>query len=94
MWIEINTTTDSPFSADVTSLAEVWIEIFLQYQSLHLHSSLPLRKCGLKFCNPVSFYLWISVTSLAEVWIEILLAIPSLNVSPVTSLAEVWIEII
>ena len=35
----------------VTSLAEVWIEIILNSQHDRRSQSLPLRKCGLKFCG-------------------------------------------
>ena len=55
----------------VTSLAEVWIEILCCLQQIIQRSSLPLRKCGLKYTvwsQPVKVGM---VTSLAEVWIEI-----------------------
>ena len=35
---------------DVTSLAEVWIEMmYKKGNEVHLNMSLPLRKCGLKY---------------------------------------------
>ena len=55
----------------VTSLAEVWIEIFLLHHNTCQTVSLPLRKCGLKSLICISIIIFILVTSLAEVWIEI-----------------------
>ena len=56
-------------------------------------SSLPLRKCGLKFISFEHHVKPLLVTSLAEVWIEIHLLLHLKSKSSVTSLAEVWIEI-
>ena len=39
----------------VTSLAEVWIEIYLKYLHPHNFLSLPLRKCGLKYYHSYCF---------------------------------------
>ena len=56
----------------VTSLAEVWIEmVFSLISRLYVCSSLPLRKCGLKFRTDTRSESSNGVTSLAEVWIEI-----------------------
>ena len=56
-------------------------------------TSLPLRKCGLKFLPLQDSRKGINVTSLAEVWIEIQELKNTGAVGAVTSLAEVWIEI-
>ena len=56
---------------DVTSLAEVWIEIENGNQYAQYQLSLPLRKCGLKFFTIKRISRQFKVTSLAEVWIEI-----------------------
>ena len=56
--------------------------------------SLPLRKCGLKCCEPHPLLSTQHVTSLAEVWIEIFLMRSEKLAHSVTSLAEVWIEIL
>ena len=55
----------------VTSLAEVWIEIFVVRMHRYIMQSLPLRKCGLKFIFIAIPHFRDTVTSLAEVWIEI-----------------------
>ena len=55
----------------VTSLAEVWIEIFNIYSLRFGDLSLPLRKCGLKYLSNIFDDRNLLVTSLAEVWIEI-----------------------
>ena len=54
----------------VTSLAEVWIEIWYFHPAMHTDLSLPLRKCGLKYDRNEGCNQWGQVTSLAEVWIE------------------------
>ena len=59
---------------------------------MHL-SSLPLRKCGLKYQNIFLSVYILYVTSLAEVWIEISFCNLARISQHVTSLAEVWIEI-
>ena len=58
-------------TGEVTSLAEVWIEIRLVCWRGSVAESLPLRKCGLKFSRKCMRIGQKSVTSLAEVWIEI-----------------------
>ena len=77
----------------VTSLAEVWIEIFVVRMHRYIMQSLPLRKCGLKFIFIAIPHFRDTVTSLAEVWIEIMFCCVNPNCNLVTSLAEVWIEI-
>ena len=77
----------------VTSLAEVWIEIFVVRMHRYIMQSLPLRKCGLKFIFIAIPHFRDTVTSLAEVWIEIKVDWEMQNEITVTSLAEVWIEI-
>ena len=77
----------------VTSLAEVWIEIFVVRMHRYIMQSLPLRKCGLKYHCLLTGFHTRHVTSLAEVWIEIKVDWEMQNEITVTSLAEVWIEI-
>ena len=60
---------------------------------MHL-SSLPLRKCGLKYQNIFLSVYILYVTSLAEVWIEISFCNLARISQHVTSLAEVWIEML
>ena len=55
----------------VTSLAEVWIEIYMKEKLWSTPWSLPLRKCGLKSPLLMCWVISVLVTSLAEVWIEI-----------------------
>ena len=72
MWIEIQRFLSVERSKNVTSLAEVWIEIIRNdYYRRDQSSSLPLRKCGLKFLEHMHHFQPNIVTSLAEVWIEI-----------------------
>ena len=78
----------------VTSLAEVWIEIWDLQMLLSNFRSLPLRKCGLKLPGDAGILRTGYVTSLAEVWIEIYDTGSNFGSGFVTSLAEVWIEII
>ena len=53
VWIEIAFDMSAAAFELVTSLAEVWIEITSDtFSSLSSTSSLPLRKCGLKFAPP------------------------------------------
>ena len=78
----------------VTSLAEVWIEIWGMGVAVWVYQSLPLRKCGLKSKASGISILSTAVTSLAEVWIEIRRNWHSGWKKEVTSLAEVWIEIL
>ena len=78
----------------VTSLAEVWIEIWYLWLYVHgLPRHFPCGSVDWNRCisgdNPVMY-----VTSLAEVWIEIISATMSTMSLSVTSLAEVWIEIV
>ena len=52
VWIEMVEIALSFTLTSVTSLAEVWIEIFLVcHRQSRETMSLPLRKCGLKFCR-------------------------------------------
>ena len=49
VWIEMMTALLKRQGGEVTSLAEVWIEICVPpHYDLAIHTSLPLRKCGLK----------------------------------------------
>ena len=93
MWIEIKTFRVLPIGYLVTSLAEVWIEIFVVRMHRYIMQSLPLRKCGLKYHCLLTGFHTRHVTSLAEVWIEIMFCCVNPNCNLVTSLAEVWIEI-
>ena len=95
MWIEIQPSRKHVLYCVVTSLAEVWIEIYPHTrQSHHVCLSLPLRKCGLKYMKHFNAPTNCCVTSLAEVWIEICLRVTTVfHDYTVTSLAEVWIEI-
>ena len=94
VWIEIGIVLCGASHQGVTSFAEVWIEIFRRRSRSGEQSSLPSRKCGLKFSNPVYCANELEVTSFAEVWIEISYYSAFLPMSVVTSFAEVWIEII
>ena len=76
----------------VTSLAEVWIEIWEFFHRSFSKKSLPSRKCGLKLRRN-SRSRNHQVTFLAEVWIEIIGLLRLEYNHNVTSLAEVWIEI-
>ena len=71
VWIEIMRTEVLWLTRRVTSLAEVWIEMIPWSQTLYCIQSLPLRKCGLKYCCIHIQLAILTVTSLAEVWIEI-----------------------
>ena len=81
-------------SSLVTSLAEVWIEIYPFY--LHRGSTdvTSLAEVWIEMSDSSLHPLPHIVTSLAEVWIEILTRHPVDSSSSVTSLAEVWIEIL
>ena len=84
---------DSMTADDVTSLAEVWIEIeYIKEDCIIKASHFP---CGsVDWNNELdSGYDTIIVTSLAEVWIEICPDCYFQSRRMVTSLAEVWIEI-
>ena len=94
MWIEIKISFKKSTKPFVTSLAEVWIEITNRQHLARYLTSLPLRKCGLKYGCLSCIYRLYEVTSLAEVWIEINSLAVKVYVLLVTSLAEVWIEIL
>ena len=93
MWIEIWNDELDIDAEEVTSLAEVWIEIslaFFIYAPRFCH--FPCGSVDWNFKSSISHGLS-SVTSLAEVWIEIGEDWTSYKNGSVTSLAEVWIEI-
>ena len=49
VWIEMEHLLISMIAVTVTSLAEVWIEILIRQVCMTILTSLPLRKCGLKY---------------------------------------------
>ena len=49
VWIEIVDENGFNHVEAVTSLAEVWIEIGVKGARISTNTSLPLRKCGLKY---------------------------------------------
>ncbi len=55
VWIEICICLPESNTADVTSLAEVWIEIKTVSYLIRPFSSLPLRKCGLKWSGSAGY---------------------------------------
>ena len=58
VWIEMATCVPYHAAKGVTSLAEVWIEILQRKTGKNaLRTSLPLRKCGLKF---YSILIWVT----------------------------------
>ena len=79
---------------EVTSLAEVWIEIAGCGSRGGYPASLPLRKCGLKCCiliNPFQLFLSLPLRKCGLKSSNH----PHTNLQNfVTSLAEVWIEIV
>ena len=79
---------------DVTSLAEVWIEIDTHMTGCLLLSVTSLAEVWIEIDTHMTGCLLLSVTSLAEVWIEIRILQDLFYLVLVTSLAEVWIEMI
>ena len=77
----------------VTSLAEVWIEIPLFHLMIHICSSLPLRKCGLKCTGRICSFHWSESLPLRKCGLKSLPFVNRPATLYVTSLAEVWIEI-
>ena len=78
----------------VTSLAEVWIEIERDCQTIRRTLVTSLAEVWIEIVCIQRNNCTNTVTSLAEVWIEILTRHPVDSSSSVTSLAEVWIEIL
>ena len=77
----------------VTSLAEVWIEISIESYDPSNRSSLPLRKCGLKYVDDIIDFNGQMSLPLRKCGLKLLIAAAVAIVPSVTSLAEVWIEI-
>ena len=92
VWIEIVVNLAFNAYPPVTSLAEVWIEIAILSAASANNSSLPLRKCGLKFLYPLAMRFPPSLP-LRKCGLKLPCSPPVRHDIAVTSLAEVWIEI-
>ena len=77
----------------VTSLVEVWIEIFCSFSLNVIMPSLPLWKCGLKYCHSCPVYLILTSLPLWKCGLKLRCFLSQIAKRQVTSLVEVWIEI-
>ena len=81
-------------NSQVTSLVEVWIEIYLSPTFLaYLWKSLPLWKCGLKYNIVSGVWWWVQSLPLWKCGLKYITAPKRPRSLAVTSLVEVWIEI-
>ena len=95
MWIEIIQLLGHVDKPKVTSLAEVWIEISLNGFNSIRTSSLPLRKCGLKYGRNRFVEKTTESLPLRKCGLKCRRTLRrTFRSGYVTSLAEVWIEIL
>ena len=76
---------DKDAAVGVVSLAETWIEIFVDMLFRGQTQSSPSRRCGLKLGSFFIFHQDVRAVSLVETWLEIQLNVKNKTLSNVFS---------